>query len=251
MTARKSTGKRARFEVFKRDNFTCQYCGAQPPDAVLVVDHMTPVALGGTNELINLITSCEPCNQGKAAKPLGQIHPRPDADLMYLEVQQEIAELQRFQRSTELKRAALDAAIVAIQDEFSAVAGSDWHPSAELLEKMIVKYDPEIVLKSAVILACRADKLRASNWVQYLWGICRNINKTENPESNITWADLTKQEQETIGRLVVADVLSCDRPSLCGVGQIFDSANDQWKAEFLSMMKFEMNNPEGESEIAA
>jgi hypothetical protein len=29
---RKSTGKRLRFSVFQRDHFTCQYCGAQPPD---------------------------------------------------------------------------------------------------------------------------------------------------------------------------------------------------------------------------
>src|SRR4051812_15410387 len=64
-TRRRSTGKRLRFEVFKRDYFTCRYCGAQPPDVVLVVDHVIPVALGGPSTLDNLITACEPCNQGK------------------------------------------------------------------------------------------------------------------------------------------------------------------------------------------
>lgn len=68
---RKAIGKRLRFEVFKRDNFTCQYCGAQAPDVVLHIDHINPVAGGGANDLMNLITSCKPCNLGKGAKTLG------------------------------------------------------------------------------------------------------------------------------------------------------------------------------------
>lgn len=70
MTKRKGLSKKTRFEVFKRDSFTCQYCGAQAPDAVLVVDHINPVAGGGENDIMNLVTSCEPCNQGKGARAL-------------------------------------------------------------------------------------------------------------------------------------------------------------------------------------
>lgn len=62
--------KSVRFEVFKRDNFTCQYCGQSAPDVVLHLDHINPVAGGGGNEIINLITSCQPCNSGKGARPL-------------------------------------------------------------------------------------------------------------------------------------------------------------------------------------
>ena len=64
MTARKAISKRLRFAIFARDKFTCRYCGKQPPEVVLVIDHMIPVAEGGTNEETNLITSC-PCNAGK------------------------------------------------------------------------------------------------------------------------------------------------------------------------------------------
>jgi hypothetical protein len=67
---RKSTGKKARFEVFKRDKFTCQYCGRKAPDVVLVCDHISPVARGGESTLLNLITSCVDCNSGKGATPL-------------------------------------------------------------------------------------------------------------------------------------------------------------------------------------
>jgi hypothetical protein len=53
-----------RFEVFRRDSFTCQYCGRRAPTVVLHVDHVIPIASGGTNDLTNLRTACSVCNQG-------------------------------------------------------------------------------------------------------------------------------------------------------------------------------------------
>lgn len=70
MAERKSLSNKIRFEVFKRDSFTCQYCGRKAPDVVLNVDHIKPVADGGTNDLFNLITSCFECNNGKRDIPL-------------------------------------------------------------------------------------------------------------------------------------------------------------------------------------
>jgi hypothetical protein len=67
---RKALSKSVRFEVFKRDKFTCHYCGGKAPDVVLHVDHIHPVSKGGTNEIMNLLTSCFNCNMGKGAKPL-------------------------------------------------------------------------------------------------------------------------------------------------------------------------------------
>lgn len=58
--------KRTRFEVFKRDSFTCQYCGRSAPDIILEVDHIEPVSKGGKNNLLNLVTSCVDCNRGKS-----------------------------------------------------------------------------------------------------------------------------------------------------------------------------------------
>lgn len=68
--ARKPIPKNIRFEVFKRDKFTCQYCGASAPDVILEVDHLKPVSKGGTNDLLNLVTSCRDCNRGKTNKEL-------------------------------------------------------------------------------------------------------------------------------------------------------------------------------------
>jgi len=70
MSDRKPISKKIRFEVLKRDSFKCQYCGACAPDVLLQVDHINPVAKGGDNDIINLITSCIKCNQGKSDIPL-------------------------------------------------------------------------------------------------------------------------------------------------------------------------------------
>jgi hypothetical protein len=61
--------KALRFQILRRDNHTCRYCGAAAPDVTLTVDHVVPVALGGQTIAENLVTSCEPCNTGKAATP--------------------------------------------------------------------------------------------------------------------------------------------------------------------------------------
>ena len=59
-----------RFDVLERDGFQCQYCGAAPPNAVLHVDHIVPVVLGGENGTDNLITSCSGCNFAKGSRLL-------------------------------------------------------------------------------------------------------------------------------------------------------------------------------------
>lgn len=57
--------KRTRFEVLRRDNYTCRYCRSE--ENALTVDHVTPVALGGTDAPDNLVAACRDCNAGKAS----------------------------------------------------------------------------------------------------------------------------------------------------------------------------------------
>lgn len=54
-----------RFEVLKRDNFRCQYCGRNGKDVTLEVDHINPKSKWGTDDMENLITCCRECNMGK------------------------------------------------------------------------------------------------------------------------------------------------------------------------------------------
>jgi HNH endonuclease len=67
---REPISKKLRFEIFKRDSFTCQYCGKKAPDVILQCDHIKPVAEGGESNILNLITSCVDCNAGKGARSL-------------------------------------------------------------------------------------------------------------------------------------------------------------------------------------
>lgn len=65
-----SVSTRTRFEIFKRDRFTCQYCGRTPPNVLLHVDHIVPRKEGGSDDPENLRTACQDCNLGKGAQPL-------------------------------------------------------------------------------------------------------------------------------------------------------------------------------------
>jgi DNA-binding MarR family transcriptional regulator len=64
--ARESIPPKLRFAVFRRDCFRCCYCGARSTDVTLTIDHVIPVARGGTNDIDNLRTACFPCNVGKS-----------------------------------------------------------------------------------------------------------------------------------------------------------------------------------------
>lgn len=57
---------KARFLIFRRDDYRCQICGATAGEgARLEVDHKQPVSKGGANEVHNLWTLCFNCNRGK------------------------------------------------------------------------------------------------------------------------------------------------------------------------------------------
>lgn len=73
MQRRKGLPKSIRFEVFKRDGFKCQYCGRSSPDVILECDHIVPIAAGGGNDILNLVTACRDCNRGKGKRELSDI----------------------------------------------------------------------------------------------------------------------------------------------------------------------------------
>jgi len=56
----------SRRNVFKRDKFMCQYCGAQPGSEELTIDHVLPRAQGGTSTWANCVLACIDCNSRKA-----------------------------------------------------------------------------------------------------------------------------------------------------------------------------------------
>lgn len=171
---RKPLSKRVRFEVFKRDSFTCQYCGKQPPEVILHVDHIAPVAEGGSDDFDNLITSCQDCNLGKAAVPLGTVAPRPDASLMLAEAAQEMAEVIAYRETLAKKREEEQRLVADFQQLFFDISDADWCPGDAILIEAIDKCRGDY---SCVEEAVRATAIKHSSgglnfnyWPKFFWG---------------------------------------------------------------------------------
>jgi 5-methylcytosine-specific restriction endonuclease McrA len=58
-----------RFNLFLRDEFSCQYCGAKGD---LTFDHVVPRARGGVTSWENVVAACSTCNLRKGARSLRQ-----------------------------------------------------------------------------------------------------------------------------------------------------------------------------------
>ena len=56
-----------RFNLFLRDEFSCQYCGSKGD---LTFDHVVPRARGGITSWENVVAACSPCNLRKGSKSL-------------------------------------------------------------------------------------------------------------------------------------------------------------------------------------
>lgn len=174
--------KGLRFQIMRRDGYACTYCGARPPDAVLVIDHVMPVALGGSDDPTNLTTACRDCNGGKAATP---------ADTAVVD---QVAESNR-----EFRRIMADLADEADADDDVAWFLAEWKgDSDELLiplpdgwqrsvriwlERGLSKEDVQFVMNRAMgnVMVAHEDVFR------YMAGVL--------------WNTLTEREEQASGHL--------------------------------------------------
>jgi len=75
-----------RYEVYLRDDYTCQYCGSKPDPSDLTIDHLVPLSRGGLDEVVNYVTCCRQCNQRKSDIPLEQFAQSINIDICDLPV---------------------------------------------------------------------------------------------------------------------------------------------------------------------
>lgn len=180
MATRKQLSKRTRFEVFKRDGFVCQYCGAHPPQVILHVDHIVPVAEGGGNEVANLITACSACNLGKGAVPLGSAP--TSLEQRAAEVAEREAQIRGYAEVMEKFRARMDddsarvARIFAHHFNENSIR-NDWFQSIwNFVEKLGV-HD----CVRAMEIAVSRKPWSQNTCFRYFCGICWNmIRETED-----------------------------------------------------------------------
>lgn len=61
-----------RQNVFKRDDFQCQFCGTRPRE--LTIDHVMPTSRGGADWWDNAVSACVKCNRKKGARTPEEAH---------------------------------------------------------------------------------------------------------------------------------------------------------------------------------
>lgn len=175
---RKAISKKTRFEVFKRDAFTCQYCGAHPPAVILHVDHINPVALGGVNDMDNYITACEPCNLGKAARSLAEI-PQSLKDKA-AEIAEREEQIQGYQQVMNAKRLRLDDEAGEVREIYER-----FNPEYTLSDSGMVSVRKFVerlgmhAVMDAMESAYTRPSVRRGYEFKYFCGICWNLIKAQ------------------------------------------------------------------------
>lgn len=177
-TKRVQLSKRLRFEIFKRDGFKCMYCGAHPPKALLHVDHIKPVAEGGSNDEDNLVTACESCNLGKGAIELSVVPQSLEAKAM--EVAEREEQLRGYHRILEAKRLRLEDEAWHVMDVLypgkTTVPRDHFNSAKRFLEKL----GYHAVIEAAEIALAAPINYRDN--FRYFCGICWNkVRKLEAP----------------------------------------------------------------------
>lgn len=159
-----------RFEVFQRDRHTCQYCGRRAPYVELEVDHLIPVARGGTDAVENLITSCRECNSRKSAKLIERFTHGHTKESWREKIREKRIE------SLKEKRSELEDVLDYWAEcrGMHAVTGYD----EEAIFRFVETYDPAWI-KAAIRIATRQ---RRSNYVKCVSGILKNWANTGPPE---------------------------------------------------------------------
>ncbi len=168
---RKSLSKKTRFDVFKRDGFKCMYCGAHPPGVLLVVDHVVPVASGGGNDIDNLVSACEPCNQGKGARELGAV-PEGLAEKAAAVAERE-AQLKGYHDVMEGKRDRLDAQAWQLMNGWRVEQDSapkDWMNSMRMFIDKLGFHEAREAIEIADAKNFHSE---VKTW-KYFCGICWN-----------------------------------------------------------------------------
>jgi len=165
--------KKTRFEVFKRDGFTCQYCGKLPPGVTLEVDHINPKSKNGKDDINNLITACFDCNRGKSNIVLERI-PNTLAENLEILKEKEIqlSEYNKFIAKIE-RRIQKDISEI---DEIYVSYFKGWRLSDNFknssLKRFLNKLQKNIV-KDAMHLACSKMNNKDDS-IRYFCGICWN-----------------------------------------------------------------------------
>ncbi len=174
--------RKLRFEIFKRDNFTCQYCGRKTPDVILEIDHIIALSEGGDSDVQNLITSCYECNRGKGATPLGFVKTRDDLANDMLALAERELQLREYKKLLESIRQREDDDI----DRITELVGSWCDASVALTHhgeatfRRFLKIFPVDRIEEAVNISATNTKTKDSErLIRYTYGILHTWRRNQ------------------------------------------------------------------------
>lgn len=169
---RKPISKKLRFEIFKRDGFTCSYCGRTPPAVTLQVDHILAVSKGGSSEPENLCTSCHECNIGKSNRPLDSIpNPLSVTAEQIAERELQIKEYAKLLKSIDRrKEKAAQKVSLILAERFKKWELSRGFIEGTLKSRFMDKLTQQEI-QTAMHIAC-SRMTDVDNAIRYFCGIC-------------------------------------------------------------------------------
>lgn len=200
-----AVSKRLRFEILRRDNHTCRYCGEGAPGVKLVIDHVVPEALGGTDVPENLVAACEPCNSGKTSVA-------PGAPLVADVKQDQIRWARAMEEARAIRRALLDERLaygdyfIALWEEWKTGSGQwerpvpiegGWRATIDKFFEHDV--DPDDI-KHALETAMTARGVTPENTFRYfcgiVWRIIRDLQEAATDLVMVNLADEMADDEQ-------------------------------------------------------
>lgn len=178
-----------RFDVFKRDAFTCQYCGRQTPAVVLEVDHVIPRALGGGDEFENLLTACFDCNRGKGSGLVDTVKPMRDMEEQAELILERERQLAVYNDAKRVERERKDREYQTVRNYwFEAWEEEElerWHmPWESTVKHYIAALGSEDVMDAMDTAAAKFNRSISTDGVRYFIGILKS--KHAEAEGRIT-----------------------------------------------------------------
>lgn len=238
-----AVSKAFRFEIFKRDQFICCYCGNRPPHVILEVDHMIPVPKGGTDEPENLVTTCRDCHRGKKEDALNAQSFISSTEDRMKEKQERLEQKQALEEWLSERTKHRENIYEQLRRNWVDILGFDgkefdrWRIN---IHRYIDQLDSQEIMDAIEIIREKKDTFRSpNNAIRYFFSICNNTvgispkNKKGKPESPRKILDvITNLAEEGISENEVR-----------GIG---DLLNDYFTSSFLEELDKDMHlgNPD-------
>lgn len=232
--------KKLRFEVFKRDDFKCAYCGKSPPEVTLEIDHIHPKSKGGKDDINNYITACFDCNRGKRDIPLDRIPNKLIDNLEVLkEKEDQIKEYRKFIQKIERRvRKDIEDVAQVYRENYPGYDLSDQFKNTSI-RKFLQLLPKHEVIDSLRLAVSRKDN-DGEGAIKYFCGVCWRKIKRETSEIKIIneWIALSKKYGKGGGYYNASDV--GDISHLWG-DQIINLMHETFKEKRVSYWKYFMN----------